>query len=235
MLFVLWAGLGVSCGALIYLGIPLIYAALARFSLSRRTKRCGAIALTFDDGPGEILTPAIIKLLRRRQSNATFFVLGSNVEGREELVRNIVSEGHEICSHGFSHVNHWRVFPWTAIRDIRNGYKAINKALQRTNGKYPYRPPNGKLTILTLSYLIARRIPVVFWTFDSGDTWSTLPSLEARLSAYKRTPRSVVLVHDFDRRDMDRRDYVVDFAERLLTHSQNLELRHLTVSELVSA
>jgi peptidoglycan/xylan/chitin deacetylase (PgdA/CDA1 family) len=63
-----------------------------------------AIALTFDDGPSE-WTPAILDLLRDANAQATFFVVGEAVEGREEILRRIVDEGHELGNHTYSHLD----------------------------------------------------------------------------------------------------------------------------------
>lgn len=60
------------------------------------------IALTFDDGPSE-WTPRFLDLLARHGARATFFVLGVNVQGREDVLRRIVAEGHEIGLHGWDH------------------------------------------------------------------------------------------------------------------------------------
>ena len=60
------------------------------------------IALTFDDGPSQ-WTPAILDLLAAAGARATFFVLGHAIEGREDQLRRIAAEGHELGNHGHSH------------------------------------------------------------------------------------------------------------------------------------
>ena len=57
------------------------------------------IALTFDDGPSQ-WTPAILDLLAAAGARATFFVLGQAIDGREDLLRRIASEDHELGNHG---------------------------------------------------------------------------------------------------------------------------------------
>ncbi len=59
-------------------------------------------ALTFDDGPGAD-TAAILDLLAAHDAHATFFVLGSAIAGREELIRRTTTEGHELAVHGWDH------------------------------------------------------------------------------------------------------------------------------------
>ena len=51
------------------------------------------MALTFDDGPSPAWTPRLLEGLSRRGARATFFLVGSQIEGREDLVRRIRQEG----------------------------------------------------------------------------------------------------------------------------------------------
>jgi peptidoglycan/xylan/chitin deacetylase (PgdA/CDA1 family) len=61
-----------------------------------------ALALTFDDGPSE-WTEEILDLLAAHDAAATFFVLGSAIPGREEILRRILENGSEIGNHSYSH------------------------------------------------------------------------------------------------------------------------------------
>ena len=63
------------------------------------------IALTFDDGPDAQYTPAILDILRRYQVPATFFIIGFNGELHGDLLHQIVTDGHEIGNHTFTHPN----------------------------------------------------------------------------------------------------------------------------------
>src|SRR5688572_6077968 len=57
------------------------------------------VALTIDDGPDPMSTPLILDQLRRQGARATFFLIAERVPGREQLVRALVSEGHELGNH----------------------------------------------------------------------------------------------------------------------------------------
>jgi cellulose synthase/poly-beta-1,6-N-acetylglucosamine synthase-like glycosyltransferase/peptidoglycan/xylan/chitin deacetylase (PgdA/CDA1 family) len=61
------------------------------------------IALTFDDGPDPTWTPRILDLLARYRVPATFFLIGSDVTRHPGLVRRMLSDGHELGAHTFSH------------------------------------------------------------------------------------------------------------------------------------
>lgn len=62
------------------------------------------IALTFDDGPHPVYTPKLLDGLKERNVKATFFVVGKNIEGREDIIKRMDEEGHLIGNHTYDHV-----------------------------------------------------------------------------------------------------------------------------------
>ena len=61
------------------------------------------IWLTFDDGPTDSTTPAVLDILREKNVKATFFVIGRQINGREKILRREADEGHTIGIHTYSH------------------------------------------------------------------------------------------------------------------------------------
>lgn len=59
--------------------------------------------LTFDDGPTANVTPKILDVLREKDVKATFFVLGKMMLANPDVAQRVVSEGHIIANHSFSH------------------------------------------------------------------------------------------------------------------------------------
>ena len=59
--------------------------------------------LTFDDGPGEIVTPLILDILAEENIKATFFVVGERVAKYPKILRRIQAEGHAIGNHTYTH------------------------------------------------------------------------------------------------------------------------------------
>ena len=62
------------------------------------------VAFTFDDGPHPVYTEWLLDGLKERGIPATFFLIGENISGREELVKRMQEEGHLIGNHTFHHV-----------------------------------------------------------------------------------------------------------------------------------
>ena len=217
----------------LYAGVPWIYGQLARKSLERKAKEQKALVLTFDDGPGSSLTPAILKILADGKAKATFFLLGRNIAGREAIVRQIAEQGHDICSHGYDHLHSLKVSPFRVLSDIKRGWATIDAALGTMRKKYPFRPPNGKLNIICLLYLLIRRVPIVYWSLDSGDTWREMPDSLRVAQLAKQVGGVVSLAHDFDRKNENRSRYIIESVKAILAMAADKGMQILTVSELL--
>lgn len=59
--------------------------------------------LTFDDGPSMENTVRILDVLKQRDIQATFFVVGENAEKYPDIIKRIVEDGHSIGIHCYSH------------------------------------------------------------------------------------------------------------------------------------
>lgn len=228
--------LGACTAVFIYFGLPWLYGKLQTMLLKRKSISTGTIVLTFDDGPGSRLTPLVLNMLSEYNVKATFFLLGRNIVGHEHLVRRIAAGGHEICSHGYDHLNYWKTWPVRALVDINEGWKAIDNVLGFRGGTYPFRPPYGKINFLCLMYLLVRRVKIVYWTVDSGDTSVPNDKRDSRRAALlaKESGGAVVLAHDFDRSDDSSIAFVLDSLRRILVMAKKRDMRIGTVSQLLS-
>ena len=61
------------------------------------------VALTFDDGPSEIRTPALLDLLNEYNIKATFFMLGEKIEKYPDIAQAVLNQGHLIGNHTYDH------------------------------------------------------------------------------------------------------------------------------------
>ena len=65
----------------------------------------GWVALTFDDGPDGRWTPKILATLEAKHANATFFVIGENMQDRPDLVQREIRDGDIVGNHTWTHPN----------------------------------------------------------------------------------------------------------------------------------
>lgn len=216
-----------ALGFIVY-GIPYIARRLSVRGLVRRCNGERALAITFDDGPGPRLTPRVIGVLEEHGAIATFFPLGERAEAHPELLPAVVAAGHEIGCHGQSHPHAFRVGPIAALRDARRGLIALSAWLTRPT---IFRPPFGKLDLITWIYLRRNGVKLGWWTVDSGDTRGQVSS-RPLLEAVRDSRGGVVLFHDFDR--VSGRDaHVLKMLEELLDLARDEGIRVVRLSEIL--
>jgi peptidoglycan/xylan/chitin deacetylase (PgdA/CDA1 family) len=217
--------------------VPWLYGLCARRSLKRKVQRSKSIVFTFDDGlpPGAKLTSSVLDVLAEHGAKATFFLLGKHIPGREATVRRIAGDGHEIGSHGYEHLNYWKVSPLRTLKDIKQSWRVIDETLGFDKKAYLFRPPYGKLNLIGLLYLWMRRVHIVYWTLDLGDTWSAEKRDAGRIQALlKDSKGEVVLAHDFDRVDESLNKMVLESVRFALAQAKEKKMPVLTVSQLLS-
>jgi peptidoglycan/xylan/chitin deacetylase (PgdA/CDA1 family) len=184
----------------VYAAVPKLLLQASRWRLGSRCRRRRAIALTFDDGPGSQMTPMVLERLAQAGVPATFFLLGHNVHDNFDLVVDLQRRGHEVGTHGNLHVHHVWLLPWVGMLDTRDGWRRLAGVLSTPERAMPFRPPYGKMNLLSLLWLWWHGAPVAMWTHDSQDTWqvsSITPEVFA--DSVRRAGGGVVLLHDFDR------------------------------------
>lgn len=215
----------------VYIVVPYVYIKWLRHRQARRMKAGSSIALTFDDGPGARLTPAILDLLDEYNARATFFMLGRNVKGQEDLVRAVADRGHEIGTHSYDHLHGWRVWPTRAIADIQRGQNEIKRILN-TKRVLAFRPPCGKVNLLTLGYLLVKRIPICMWTLDTRDTWGTNDRDITQIEeAIRLSGSGISLAHDFDRTESSLDEYILSTIRSILDYAKNAGIQLVTMTE----
>ena len=120
------------------------------------------IYLTFDDGPHPEATPFVLDELKRFNAKGTFFCVGENVVKEKEIYNRIISEGHAVGNHSFSHLDGWKASPARFMEDIRKAKQLIHSDL--------YRPPYGHIFPWQVKKLKNQdNLKVIMWSVLSGD------------------------------------------------------------------
>jgi chitin deacetylase len=88
---------------------------IAEAKLSQGQK---VIALTFDDGPWPTSTANVLDILKKNNIKATFFVVGQMLKNHPDLGVRIVTEGHVIANHTWTHRYHF-MNPQVAAYEVR--------------------------------------------------------------------------------------------------------------------
>ena len=155
------------------------------------------VALTFDDGPDPVNTPAVLAVLAEWQVRATFFMLGSMAAGAPGLAREVAAAGHEIAVHGWVH----RVMTADGPRTVDADLARARDVVAGITGQVPawFRPPYGILTRGALAAAHRLELRPLLWTSCGGE-WkrnATAASVVAALLG-SLDGGSTVLLHDSD-------------------------------------
>ena len=144
------------------------------------------VALTFDDGPSDY-TSQIISILDDRHAEGTFSVVGSQVAGRERVLRRALRSGNDLANHANSH----------SLSPSAADMRLANNRIESATGFRPcvFRPPYGNLGSGLVAGAWALGMATVMWDVDTRD-W-TNPGASAIVSAVgSARPGSIILMHD---------------------------------------
>lgn len=162
----------------------------------RHLRRSGrkVVALTFDDGPDPVRTPALLDVLAEANAPATFFLLGDAVEMHPEVVTRMAVEGHELGNHTYCH----RYLPLARSRSVERELAKTDRAIADATGLVPRvaRPPWGGRSPWTVRAFTRLAKRLVLWDVNSYD-WKGKPAAEVVERVLERTrPGSIILMHE---------------------------------------
>jgi peptidoglycan/xylan/chitin deacetylase (PgdA/CDA1 family)/GT2 family glycosyltransferase len=152
------------------------------------------VALTFDDGPSEY-TKDVLEVLEGSGIPATFFVLGKQVEAMPEVVRSIVSAGHSVGIHGWSH----NPFVDLDASHLNEELEKTGELLNNLTGEEcrHVRPPYGGYNTRVILELARRDLICWLWTTDAKDYLLSADAFQIARDTLKAiTPGGVILLHD---------------------------------------
>lgn len=147
-------------------------------------------ALTFDDGPWPRETHRILKILRKYNAKATFFMIGQEVMHYPEIARAIRDEGHAIGNHSWNHPSR--------CRDPKAQIVRTNQEIKKALGFEPnlFRPPYGMLKNGLAREAMKKNMSVIIWSSDSNDWKHPGSSSIARTVLRQASSGGIGLLHD---------------------------------------
>jgi len=151
------------------------------------------IALTFDDGPAAG-TIRLLDILAREDARATFFLVGSQVAGREQTVQRMVAEGHIVGNHTWQHLQ----LPEKSRKEVGAQIDRTADAIVAAGAPHPtlLRPPYGALSDEVSEEIAGRGYATVLWDADTLDweTRNTKKTVKNALTGAR--PGGIILMHD---------------------------------------
>ncbi len=187
----------------------------------REKKVKGYVALTFDDGPHPVYTPRLLEGLEERGVCATFFLIGQNIDGNEDIIKKMKEDGHLIGNHSQNHMQLTRERAGEACEQISR----TSEKIRQITGEAPeyVRPPYGSWSE-ELECLVPMK--VVLWNLDTLD-WKTQDKDEiVRTVMGHVEDGSVILLHDVYDTSVEA---ALEIVDRLLAEGYNF----VTVDEMI--
>lgn len=163
------------------------------------------LALTFDDGPRRSTTSKLLEGLDQRGVPATFFLIGKQIEGNEDLIRQMADSGHQIGIHTFDHVELHNLSP----ADIHRQLDPTRAALRAILGdrEFLLRPPYGFLDDTLLQQADS---PIILWSVDPEDWHNRDVQREVAHIVSHVQDGDIILMHDIFAESVDAALQVVD-------------------------
>lgn len=167
------------------------------------------VALTFDDGPSNTVTPKVLKVLKKHHAKATFFMVGNQVNAHPKMAKQVFDDGHEIGNHSYSHAN----LKQLSNANIKSQLSRTNKAIKKATGHNPtlFRPPYGSVDKRVRAQT---KLPTILWSVDTRD-WEHRNSKKLLSYVKKYTyPGAIVLMHDIHMPTANGLDNVLTYLEK---------------------
>ena len=186
--------------------------------IKKRSRK--AVALTFDDGPNPNTTPVALELLKKYNAKATFFMVGKAVAGNEEIIKQVVAEGHQIGNHSWSHPLLTKI----SLEQAKSQINDTTEALKKASGQdvHIMRPPYGGINA-TIQAAVDQSF--ILWDVDTLD-WKYRNTASIMKEVRKARPGSIILMHDIHQTSINALPTVLQYLTE-----QGFEL--VTIDELM--
>jgi len=190
----------------------------------KRKREKKRIAITFDDGPDEHVTPKILNTLKKYDAKATFFMLAPKANKHENIVKQILIDGHEIGNHSYSHANLNKVKQKRIKKEIIEAQATIESAAEQPVALF--RPPYGEYNKTVIDLANQSGQTIIMWSVDPKD-WKYQNKERIYENIIQHTkPGSIVLMHDIH-------EATAEALPKVLKHLQEQGFEFVTVSELL--
>lgn len=142
---------------------------------------------------GTEYVPDILKALKERDIKATFFIGGMWANDNPEVLKQIVSDGHEIGSHGYSHKMHSKLSLDENVKEMEKAANAIEPITGTTISLFM--PPSGDFGQATLQAAKQLNYKTIMWSCDTIDWRDQQDDVLLGRVQKKMAPGGIILTH----------------------------------------
>ncbi|KAI1498859.1 polysaccharide deacetylase [Biscogniauxia marginata] len=186
------------------------------------------VALTIDDAPSEH-TEEILGVLNGFGATATFFVIGGQVAGREEMLADIVRSGSELGNHAM-HDEPSRALSddelTLQIEKVRDKIRAAYETGERAMPPQYFRPGSGFFSDRMRKLVDKLGYRLVLGSIYPHDPQINWPSINARHILSMIRPGGIIVCHD-------RRSWTAPMLRKVLKQLRKDGYRAVSLTELL--
>ncbi|KAF2742012.1 carbohydrate esterase family 4 protein [Sporormia fimetaria CBS 119925] len=187
------------------------------------------VALTIDDAPSHY-TAQILSILEENNSTATFFVIGSQVPGREATLKEIVQNGNELGNHAMRDEASRSLSDVELETQISSVQRKIEAPYRELNLPPPlslyFRPGSGFFSEKMRTLLQKMKYRLVLGNIYPHDAQIPYVSVNAAHILSMVKPGGIIICHD-------RRSWTVPMLKKVIPELTRRGYRITTVSGLL--
>ena len=184
------------------------------------------VAITFDDGPHPTFTPKVLTLLNQYDAKATFFCIGKNAAKFPELLKEIITDGHTIGNHTYTHSN---AFGFFSTKKVTAELQKTMAVVKEISGKKMnlYRPAFGVTNPNIKRAVKATGLQSIGWSIRSLDTTKLSQETILNRITTSISKGDIILLHDTNAK-------TIAVLEQLLLFLQQNNLQSVTIDQLLN-
>lgn len=189
------------------------------------------IYLTFDAGYDNGNMPAILDALHKHQVHATFFVVGTLIKEKPELIKKIADAGHTVGNHTMTHPNMSGISTKEAFQKQLEDVEVLYKEATGTEMTKFYRPPQGIYSTENLQMAKDLGYHTFFWSLAYVDWYQdNQPTKEEAFQKLlgRIHPGAIVLLHSTSSTN-------AEILDELLTKWEEMGYTFGTLEDLVKS
>ncbi|NLV21467.1 MAG: polysaccharide deacetylase family sporulation protein PdaB [Syntrophomonadaceae bacterium] len=154
------------------------------------------VALTFDISWGDKTPMPVIEILKENNVKSTFFLSGPWVKQYPDVPKRIKSDGHEVASHGYRHINLSNL----SKNEIKEEIMKAHTNIKEVTGVEAnlIRTPNGDYNNQVIEAAHECNYEVIQWSVDSLDWMNPGVATITERVRKKAHPGAIILMHASD-------------------------------------
>lgn len=151
------------------------------------------VALSFDVSWGNDNTSKILNILKKNNTEATFFLVGGWIDSNSDVVREIYKSGNEIANHSNMHPDMTKISQSRIIEEIAVTDSKIRKLTGQ--GTTLFRCPSGIYNDKVIETVESSGHYCIQWSIDSIDWKEQGADIEYERVIKKLKPGAIILFH----------------------------------------